>query len=898
MWIGSAGRGLGRWQNGRFTTFTTQNGLPSDSVSALSEDDEGRIWIGTEGGLGFWRSGHLENYSPMNGKSVVALCHGDKATWIGVKGEGVFRMQDGSVKKWSDETFLSDPHCLLVDREHRLWVGAGQDSIFYQDLSIPENPWRHYRFPRHLARHYMSALAEDTEGTVWAGSVSEGLFQFKHGKLVAVNATSGLSDSLVEALLVDREGKLWVGTHGGLNRLRPKNVSVISSNEGLGKGAVQGLAEVAPGLIWASKASEGIFAWDGRYFTAVEADGLSPQDGSVGPLLAAKDGSCWGAGPRGLLQFKNPRDAETNAGLPALTNLEISALAEDGKGRVWAGTRQGELWWKESDQWHSQKNGARSHAITAIAPGSGDAIWVGTAGDGLFRASDKADDRWQKREGLLSEWIRTLLADSRGNVWIGTGGGGLSRLRSDSLTTFTMREGLPDNTISQILEDGSGNLWLGGDRGIVRVSEKELDDVASRKIPAGYPEVYGRNEGMLSEECISGFFPLGLKTHSGLLWFPTQEGVAVADPNHLAPPIPPPAVVLEEMLVDGVPVTADSLHLGPGKHRLEFRYTGLDFDAPERVRFRYRLEGLVPEWVEAGSSRSASFPYVPYGNYRFEVVAGNGQGNWTASGASVDVVVKPYLWQTWWFRVPAVLGLIALIAIAARVAEKRKLQRRLEQLEKERALARERERIARDLHDDLGSSLARISLLSGLLKADRDNSQQIESHAIKISQSADQTVRALEEIVWAVRPGSDTLKSLVEYIAHFANELFDGTGIHCRLDLPLDLPARPLPPDVRHNVFLVVKEALTNAVKHAGAKEVFVQARASEDSLELLVQDDGKGFNPANARRGHGLENMRRRAQANGEQVDIQSAPGKGTSVRIKLHFAPVHSNGRAVAIG
>jgi signal transduction histidine kinase len=338
------------------------------------------------------------------------------------------------------------------------------------------------------------------------------------------------------------------------------------------------------------------------------------------------------------------------------------------------------------------------------------------------------------------------------------------------------------------------------------------------------------------------------------------------------------------------------LHLGPGKHWLEFRYTGFDFDAPERVRFRYRLEGLDSDWVEAGSSRSASFPYVPYGKYRFEVIAGNGEGSWSTTGASVSITVQPYLWQTWWFRVPASLALLAMIGATARVLEKRKLHRRLEQLERERALAKERERIARDLHDDLGSSLARISLLSGLLKADRNNPGQVESHAVKISQSADQTVRALEEIVWAVRPGSDSLQSLVEYIAHFANELFDGGGIRCRLDLPHDLPALPLPPEVRHNVFLVVKEALANALKHAAAREVHVSAQATDQALEIMVQDDGKGFDILGQSRGNGLGNMRQRAQAIGENVTIESRPGHGTIVKLSLRFTPVHSNGKAAA--
>jgi ligand-binding sensor domain-containing protein len=755
LWIGSVGRGLGRWQNGRFTAFTTQNGLPSDSVNALAEDGEGRLWVGTEAGLAVWQKEHLEAFSPagdLTGKPVTALFSDRKTMWIGAKGAGLFCLLGGQLAQMRDPAFenlLQDPHCLLVDHEGRIWVGAGDDSVLCRE----GERWRRYRFPRHLARHFVNALAEDSDGTVWAGSVSEGLFQFKHGKLVAVNAGSGLSDNLVEALLVDREGKLWVGTHGGLNRLRPKNLSVISYNEGLGNGAVQGLAEVTPGFIWASKSSEGLYLWDGRYFKPVPPSGWSPADGRVGALLLVRDGSCWMGGARGLLQFKDVHGVESEPELPALTNLDVSALAQDALGSLWVGTRQGELWWQENGQWLAQRKGPRVHAITAIVPERDGAIWVGTDGDGLFRVEGKVDGHWRKRSGLLSDWVRTLYLDAESTLWVGTGGGGLCQLKGGRVATFTTREGLPDNTISQILEDDAGNLWLGGDRGIVCVSKHELEDLAAQKIAAVYPQVYGRTEGMLSEECISGFFPIGLRTKSGLLWFPTQEGIVVADPHHQTTELPAPAVVLEETLVDGVPDASESLHLAPGKHRLEFHYTGLNFDAPERVRFRYRLEGLDSDWIEAGASRVALYSYVPPGHYHFHVIACNSDGLWNQSGAGVPLTVLRHLWQEWWFLGLATVGLIGSAVASIRVIEKRKIQHRLAQLERERVLQRERARIAQDLHDDLGSSLTRISLLSGLAQEDKDNASQVEIHVNKISQSAAQTLRALEEIVWAIRPG-------------------------------------------------------------------------------------------------------------------------------------------------
>ncbi len=266
---------------------------------------------------------------------------------------------------------------------------------------------------------------------------------------------------------------------------------------------------------------------------------------------------------------------------------------------------------------------------------------------------------------------------------------------------------------------------------------------------------------------------------------------------------------------------------------------------------------------------------------------GNGDGwvftDMALSTSFSDFIVIPF-WETWWFRTLAAMGLLIWVGATVRVMEKRKYQRRLQRAEQERTLERERARIAQDLHDDLGSSLTRLSLLSGLIKADKDNPEQVEAHASKLSHAADQTVRALEEIVWAVRPGSDTLQSLMDYIAHFANELFDGNSTRCRLDLPNDLPSVSLPPDMRHNIFLIVKEALTNALKHARAGEVQVHAEVSGRRLVVCVADDGNGFDTASpTERRNGMGNMRRRTAAMNAKLEVQSAPGKGTTVTLSV---------------
>jgi signal transduction histidine kinase len=311
-------------------------------------------------------------------------------------------------------------------------------------------------------------------------------------------------------------------------------------------------------------------------------------------------------------------------------------------------------------------------------------------------------------------------------------------------------------------------------------------------------------------------------------------------------------------------------------------------------------DDIVTVWLNPDTSRGATDKNQPESiTTKFKAKAtfdqirlrhdGGGNG-WNFSDMAVatsfeDFVVVRF-WQNWWFIALAASAVLIVVGTTVRVVEKKKYQLQLERAEQASALERERARIAQDLHDDLGSSLTRISLLSGLLHADKDNPDQVQSHATKLAQSADQTVRALEEIVWAVRPGSDSLQSLVDYITHFASELFEGTAARCRLDLPHDLPALPLPPDMRHNIFLIVKEALTNALKHASAGEVNVQAKFASGVLEICVQDDGKGFSPPAQKvegKRHGMENMRQRATTIGGVLKWESSVDTGTRIQLTV---------------
>ncbi len=387
-------------------------------------------------------------------------------------------------------------------------------------------------------------------------------------------------------------------------------------------------------------------------------------------------------------------------------------------------------------------------------------------------------------------------------------------------------------------------------------------------------------------------------------------GYSAAYTSETGPSNKPPNELIELKYDDAGEYNLRSSHPAAAGMEKFFPYELPSHNHPRTIVFKVQYvpggDDLVTVWLDPNLTHGATAENQPDNiTTKFKAKAtfdeirlrhgGNGGirndgGNgWFFSDMAIatsfnDFVIVRF-WQTWWFSTLSALLVVAAVGATVRFVEKRKYQLQLQRAEQESALERERARIAQDLHDDLGSSLTRLSLLSGLIRTDKDNPEQVEAHASKLAQSADQTVRALEEIVWAVRPGSDTLQSLMDYVAHFANELFDGNSTRCRLDLPHDLPATPLPPDLRHNIFLIVKEALTNALKHAGAGEVQVQAKISGNTLEILVRDDGKGFDSSSSSesRRNGLGNMRRRAEAIGGELELQSAAGTGTTVKLSL---------------
>lgn len=912
LWIGSAGHGLHEWKNGRLTTLTTKNGLPDDAITALASDSAGRLWIGTPAGLCVLHNGELSSLvaaEKFSGREITALqCDRQGVLWMGVKGLGLFQFTNSAFVALPGEgvdDLLKEVRCLLVDPAGKLWVGTAADFVLCRE----GDHWRRYRIPHNRSGPYPTALAAGADGSVWAAAGASGLLQFKDGKSVLLPASAGAFGRGVVSLLTDDEGRVWAGTDTGLNCLKRKIIFPLGQSEGLGFGPVQGLAEVTPGVVWVAKPGDGLHRWDGKSFSRLSADSLSPRNSPITTVLRTSEGFCWVATTNSLVLYRDPIAVGDEATLIESAPDHILALAEDRQGALWMGTRTGQVRRFLENRWADPPGFSQTNPVTAIATAPDGAVWIGTDGGGIYWRSAKGQTRLGKGSGLSSNAIRSLLLETDGTLWIGTADAGLNRWRDGQLVArYTTEDGLPDNTISQILEDDAGRLWLGTGRGIACVSKSRLEDLAAGRSPSVYARCFGLADGMPSEECTGGFCPAGLKTRAGLLWFPTLKGVVVVDPRALPQVAQPPHPVLEQVLVDGVdkagyresmPGSAPApLRVSAGKHRVEFRYLAVGFDQPERTRFRYQLEGLENAWVDANARLSALYSYLPPGTYRFRVAASNGGGLWNEIPAPVELVVRLPFWQTWWFWVSAALTLLALVTALVLVIVRRKVQRRMKLLEQERTVERERRRIAQDLHDEMGAKLCRISFLSEHARRGELPPAEMHEQITYISDASREVLHSLDEIVWAVNPQNDTLEHVASYVGQYAQDYFNLTGIQCELEIPSQLPPHPFSSQQRHNLFLATHEAFTNILKHSGATQTTVTMTLNNGVFDILIADNGRGFNldaalqkPAASAAGDGLQNMLRRMNTIGGRCEMDSAAGRGTRVKFVVFLKTLNKS-------
>jgi ligand-binding sensor domain-containing protein/signal transduction histidine kinase len=899
LWVGTSGGGLAKRNRGHFESVPLLfGGVGSETVTALAEDAAGRLWVGTRAGLKLIRGGEALLPVELEGVAQQRIrCLAEDPAgimWIGTD-RGLYRYESGHL----DQCFGPPEHkgivahCLLGDQSGRLWASIGNGQV----LCRQEGRWHTYDQTNGLPFAYVSCMAEDASGTVWAGSLDDGLYYFEGGSFKVMRQRDGLSADDISSLKRDREGNLWVGTRtGGLNRLSQGRVVYCGPRQGLTNDFTRGVAETAKGELWVGTIGGGVYRGTCDELKPFAPEPIGGFYAHIEPVLAARDGSVWWAGHNALLRWQEGKP------LLAVTNepwvSAITALGQDTHDRLWIGTSESQLVHFDGEKFVEYPHRVTRGAVTAFAFEPDAHVWVGSVAGGLQRIRADNDEILKVTAGLVSQSIRTLYRDAAGDLWIGTAGGGLSCRRRGQVFTFSEAQGLSARTILQIVEDDFDHLWLGTSRGIVSVRLQDLRDCADGKLAFVHTRSIGLDDGMPVEECSGGFSPAGLKTRLGQICFSTVKGLVFVDPRRQKPEASAPEALIEEVLVNGraqdsegadaSTTVVDTESLGsrrivirPGARDVEVRYTAIQLSSPEKVGFRYRLQNADTAWIEAGGRRTAYYQRVPPGEYVFRLNARNADGSWNEHETTLAVVVQPFMWERAGFRVAAALTLAGCLAFVVSWVLRRRYKRRLSQLQMLHAIERERLRISKDMHDHIGGMLTQVSQLSDLGLHEQESPAEVKQRLERIGLRTRAAVQSMDEIVWATNPQNDNLASFAAYVGRCSDEFFECTSIRCWHEIPVSLPAVHLRADVRHNVFLAVREAFTNVLKHSKASEVWLRLALNNGHVVLEVEDNGCGFAPGQAPQGgNGLVNMRARLKEEGGRTELTSAPGEGTKIR------------------
>ncbi len=894
LWIGADDAGLTRLHNGVFTSFGTESGLFSGWVRGITSDPSGDLLVLLKPGVTRLRTGRFERVNT-----------------------GAFpnnRMVDSRIIKYREPAgFWSWSPDRLATIIH------GRLTVWDRGHGLPEREIR--------------ALAEDEHGTIWAGGNGI-LLHDKNGNLAPAPLPSGcllsedvgflpapklklvcrsskptviisaLDGSEREVILnlpfsaserlshmvfyQDREGLLWVGADGGgLCRLRQQAIIPFSEQQGLRGHNIYPILRDHSGAIW-------IAAWPNtlnclvngklRYFT--ERDGLLPR---ISALFQDRQGRLW----VGAYADDGLRVLEKGRFVPprGLRNLGVvRAILEDRSGAVWFGGEEKLVRYDgHTATTFTVRDGLATNYTNVLAEDNTGNLWIGGFG-GLTRFSQGRFTAYTVRDGLPSATVRALYVDAENVLWIGTYDGGLGRLRNGKFTRYTIRDGLYSNGAFQILEDSRGYFWISSNQGIYRVKKQDLNDFADGKMSSLNSIGYAKSDGMLNAECNGGHWPAGIRARDGTLWFPTQNGIAIVDPAHVPTNTNPPPVVIESLLADRRPEHVDrAVTLKPTQNTFEIKYTALSFAAPEGIRFKYKLEGIDQDWVDAGSRRTAYYSKVPHGRYLFRVIAANSDAVWNLAGRSLEIAVLPYFYQTWWFSFLAIVTLIAFGYLGWR--------KRMSRLERafvaQQAFSRqliasqesERKRIAAELHDTIGQRLAIIKNLTALYMSNGTVGNGL-AQLDEISCEVSQAIGDVREISYNLRPYQLDRLGLTKALEAMLKKASSASGI--TFSVFLDDINDMLSDQSAISCYRIVQEAVSNILKHSCATQADVMIRRHNQKVLLRIHDNGKGFSHAAETGdpragGSGLRGISERAQLLGGHLECDSAPGRGTTLSIEF---------------
>ncbi len=765
------------------------------------------------------------------------------------------------------------------------------------------------------------AIAEDADNNIWFGTVEKGACRFSDGRFLCFDSSNGLSSNTVRDLFSDREGTLWIATNDrGLCRLLKQIIAPFSTAQGLREKNLYSIFEDRRGTIWfGSYGAVGRFS-NGKIENFGDPEGLIYVN--VQSFFEDRDGKLWIGAFEGVQYFKDGAFHEFNTKLSQTLRFGVFDIEQDEQGVLFFATSEGLIKYDgQTAQRFTTENGLPGNNVKIILKARGGGYWIGTY-SGIARWNDEKFTAYTERDGLAGNQVRALFEDADGTLWIGTYDSGLSRFKDGKFTTFNKENGLFSNGVFQITPDERGNFWMSSNQGIYRVSRAELNDLADGKRKFITSPAFGKPDGMLNSEANGGGQPAGLKTNDGRLWFPTQDGAAIVNPEAVKFNTLPPPVVIESVRIDNKsepfavanglthesensykssdtsnvrlqpPATTDGsdIVLQPGQENLEIDYTALSFIKSEQMRFRYRLEGLDEDWTEAGTRRTAFYPHLAPGEYVFRVIAANSDNVWNERGAEIKITVIPPFYRTWWFAALCVMAALGMIFMIYRD--------RINQLKKERAAKEEfsrrlinaheseRRRVAAELHDSLGQTLAMIKNRAVFAVQNMKNLEAAKEQFEQITEQSVDAINEVREISYNLRPYLLDRLGLTKAL----KSLFNKTAETGNLKIAADIENidKIFSKEEEMSLYRIVQENLNNILKHAEASEIRVEIKKDTDFLTVKIADNGKGFSTDGVRNndkkeGFGLLGMAERVNILGGTHNIESAPDKGTTVKIKI---------------
>jgi signal transduction histidine kinase/ligand-binding sensor domain-containing protein len=893
LWAGTWAGGALRYFNGVFTAYTTSDGLPSNTVVRIDEDAEDAIWIFTNSGLTKWKAGRLHPVPSGPGTPFSFQTYPNQIivnpNFVGFWRRDHTRLYRFAHGQWSRLPLpptVRDPArfgCWTEDSQRRLWCSAsGRPGEAYR---IADGQLTTFRgLPRNAFVCY-----QDDQGFLWLSDHERHAALWKDGHLFPL---SGLATPSSFRVLKDREGSFWIGTDDeGLYHLRRQLITVHGYAGRPETNYIHSVLRDSAGNIW-SGASDGIGLFrKGRFAKFYALAEPAPND-LVISLWEDPDGTIWVGRYKGVSRIVGGRLRKVT-GAAGKVRGPVNVIRRDRTGSLWFGSDNGLFCLRNGRLVHySRADGLGGDNVKVLLEDRAGKLWIGTE-QGLAWFVNGKFSSWTEANGWSSSEVSSMYEDAAGVLWIGTWDKGLNRLENGKLTLITTNEGLFSNSVFNIEEDNQGFLWMSCRFGIFRVRKQELNDLAAGRISFISSTHFGTADGLVNPDCTSGSGqPAGFKASDGKLWFRTQDGIGVLDPQSVRLNDKPPPVVIEDCILDGRSTPCrPRLSIAPGNQDLEIHYTALSFIRSDDIRFKYKLDGLDRDWVEAGTRRTAYYSHMPPGNYMFRVIAANSDGIWNRRGQDIAVIVLPPFYETWWFALLAFASAAALIIFAWQYRLMQLKNAHTTQLEFTRQLINsqesERKRIAAELHDSLGQHLLIIKNWAMVAQKSIPNSDPVREPLGEISAAAGQAIEEVRGIAYNLRPYQLERLGLTTAIRDLVSQLEASSSIHFFAELA-DVDGL-FSKEGEIVVYRILQEALNNTIRHSGATQVRIIIVRTINEVELTIRDNGKGFDPqairfrTPGRSGFGLFGIAERVRMLQGQMDIQSAPEEGSIINISL---------------